>query len=72
MLFYIFYYYYKVSDILQQTLENLPDSELDTKLLVDTSKIDQLEKKHSDEPIVDKCIPKDKLMCHLIDTMNTN
>jgi len=60
-----------VSDILQQTLENLPDSELETKL-IDTSKIDQLEKKNADEPKVDKCVPKDKLMCHLIDTMNTN
>lgn len=61
-----------MSDILQQTLENLPDTELDTKLMVDTSKIDQLEKKYADEPKIDRCVPKDKLMCHLIDTMNTN
>lgn len=62
----------QVSDILQQTLENLPDTELDTKLMIDTSKIDQLEKKNADEPKVDKCVPKDKLMCQLIDSMNTN
>ncbi|XP_015378747.1 PREDICTED: mediator of RNA polymerase II transcription subunit 7 [Diuraphis noxia] len=62
----------KVSDILQQTLENLPDTELDSKLMVDTSKIDRLEQKNADEPRADKCVPKDKLMCHLIDTMNTN
>lgn len=61
-----------MSDILQQTLENLPDTELDSKLMIDTSKIDQMEKKNVDEPKVDKCVPKDKLMCHLIDAMNTN
>lgn len=62
----------QVSDILQQTLENLPDTELDTKLMIDTSNIDLLEKKNADEPKIDKCVPKDKLMCQLIDSMNTN
>lgn len=69
---FIVYFQLQVSDILQQTLENLPDTELDTKLMVDTSKIDQLVKKNADEPKADKCVPKDKLMCHIIDTMNSS
>jgi len=36
------------------------------------SKIYQFEKKNADEPKVNKCVPKDKLMCHLIGTMNAN
>lgn len=58
---------------MQQALENLPDSELDFKILANTEVMDDsdIEKKEEHDQY-DSCTPEDRLMCHILDSMELN
>lgn len=60
----------KVQDILQQALQNLPDSmEMDSKLLIPSESFENSENTVKDVGS-DSCHVLDRIMCNIIDNMH--
>lgn len=63
----------QANEILQQALENLPDSELDSKILANTDVLDESDvEKPEESDKYDGCTPEDRLMCQILDSMELN
>ncbi|KAL1459209.1 hypothetical protein WDU94_011216 [Cyamophila willieti] len=59
----------RVNQILNQAIENLPDTDLDSKLLINTQDFDNDDSKAKEDACIDGVNPYDRLMCDLIDSM---
>lgn len=60
----------KVHDILQNALQSLPDQmETDSKFIMPTEVLEQLENQQSDGANTDPCYELDRMMCNIIDNM---
>ncbi|XP_065225202.1 mediator of RNA polymerase II transcription subunit 7-like [Planococcus citri] len=63
----------KANEILQHALENLPDSEVDSRILATTDIMDESDAEKPEEvDKYDSCTPEDRLMCQILDSMELN
>lgn len=58
-----------MNQILNQAIENLPDTDLDSKLLINTDDFNSNDSNRKDDASVDGVNPYDRLMCELVDNM---
>lgn len=60
----------KVMEILQQALQNLPDtSDMDSKLMVPCESLEDMDTSNVDDTNSDSCYVIDKIMCDIVDAM---
>lgn len=66
------YHLDKVNQILNQAIESLPETDLDSKLLINTQDQDSSDSNRKDDASVDGVNPYDRLMCEIVDNMPLN
>lgn len=60
---------FQVQEILQHALQMLPDTELDSKLAINTDAMESVDNLGSEQQSQDPCSPSDRIMCKVIDDM---
>lgn len=69
---YLFVFHFQVNQILNQAIESLPETDLDSKLLINTQDQDSSDSNRKDDASVDGVNPYDRLMCEIVDNMPLN